>query len=267
MFQGMYFETHPSGASIALTILTSGYFPLHEDPARRIHYPHPFSEFESHHETPSPKAQGNAPGTPDTPSLALNADPAEAAPENPSGTLVTSYVPSGFHSSGTLPMGKYYPSNYEKRSHVHTPTPNPPKVAKSSSQVPTYGGLQKARPEGDARQKLQQYQRDMVAQATLAARKIMGGKEESSLSTPGFPSQGMPVSAPATADPSSPRLRPLGSPGPVTPMELESSAGSYLDKGRGAAGGSARDRERRPPMSPGDRMRAETRSPVATPAF
>lgn len=227
--------------------------------------PHPFNESESHQEATSPKGKGNASGTPDTPSLALNAEPAEAVPEKPSGTLVTSYVPSGLHVKGSLPMGKYYPSNYEKRSHVHKPTP--PKAAKSSSQVPTYGGLQKSRPEGDARQKLLQYQRDMVAQATLAARKVMGGNQEPSLSIPGLPSQDVPVSAPATVNPSSPRLRPLGSPGPVTPMELESSAGSYLDKGRGAAGGSARDRECRPARSPGGRMRAETRSPVATPAF
>lgn len=253
-----------------LTTLTSGYFPLHEDPSKRVRCPHPFSESPSQPGSPSPNGKGNAPGTPDTPSLALNAEPAEAVPEKPSGTLVTSYVPSGLHVSGSLPMGKYYPSNYEKRSHVHKPTPSSYKPAKSTSQVPTYGGLQKARPEGDARQKLQQYQRDMVAQATLAARKVMGGGNQApSLAIPGLPSQGgIPVSAPATANPSSPRLRPLGSPGPVTPMELESSAGSYLDKGRGAAGGSAaRDRERRPAMSPGNRIRAETRSPVATPAF
>ncbi|MBE3048305.1 hypothetical protein IMZ48_38535, partial [Candidatus Bathyarchaeota archaeon] len=51
-------------------------------------------------------------------------------------------------------------------------------------------------------------------------------------------------------------------------VELEGGEGSYLDKGRAvSAERSVRDRARGPPMSPGNRMRAETRSPVATPAF
>ena len=231
---------------------------------------HPFNQAESHR-APSPKGKAKGPDTPDTPSLALNAKPAKAAPEKKSDTLLTSYVPSGLHGAGTLPTGKYYPTNYENRSHTQKPAPNPPKAAKSASQVPTYGSgpgsSQKSRLEGDARQKLQQYQRDMVAQATLAARKVMGGSyQESNLAIPGLPTHGMPVSAPPIVNPSSPRLRPMGSPGPVTPMELEGSEGSYLDKG-GRLGASARDRERRQPMSPGNRMRAETRSPAATPAF
>lgn len=228
--------------------------------------PHPFSESGSHQEALSRKGKAKEPRTPDTPSFALNAEPVKVARGWPSGTLLTSYFPSGVHS-GTLPMGKYYPSNYEKRLDTQKSGPNPRKSARSAPQIPTYSASQNARLEGDARQKLQQYQRDMIAQASLAARKVMGGTQESNLSISGLPTHGVTTSAPLTANPASPKLRPLGSPGPVTPMELEGSEGSYLDKGRGAAGGSARDRERRRPMSPGNRMRAETRSPVATPAF
>lgn len=203
------------------------------------------------------------------PTLAFQDEPTRHSTSQQTDALLTSYVPSGLHS-GALPMGKYYPSNYEKRSHQQKTTFNAPKPAKSTSQVPTYtaAGSQKTRLEGDARQKLQQYQRDMVAQATLAARKVMGGRQGQNLTIPGFPPQGLPVSAPPTVNPSSPRLRPLGSPGPVTPMELGGSEGSYLDKGRTASvERSVRDRERRQPISPGNRMRAETRSPAATPAF
>lgn len=65
-----------------------------------------------------------------------------------------------------------------------------------------------SRNKSDIRKKLQQYQRDMVEQAALAGR----------------------MTVPGTGKPPSPRLAPLGSPGPVTPMELEERAG-YLIAG------------------------------------
>lgn len=104
----------------------------------------------------------------------------------------------------------------------------------SASQVATFNSASESprvRDEGDAKRKLQQYQRDMIAQATLAARKVLGSGENSTLKLPGFPVPCLPTGAPAT-NPISPRLRPLGSPGPVTPMELEATDGSYIDKGR-----------------------------------
>lgn len=77
-----------------------------------------------------------------------------------------------------------------------------------------------SRNESDAKRRLQQYQRDMIAQATLA---LNGGNVNaaalSSLRTIGFASM---------SKPSKPRLAPLGSPGPVTPMELEGSGEGYL---------------------------------------
>lgn len=217
---------------------------------------HPFDEADS--PSASPKGKAKAPKTA-APTLSLDDSPAQHHPTKPTDTLLTSYVPSGLHA-GSLPTGRYYPTNYEKRAHPQ-PAPKPTRSEPTYTSAPP-----RPRPEGDARQKLQQYQRDMVAQATLAARKLMGGSREGSPVAPGFPAHGMPVSAPPTANPSSPRLRPLGSPGPVTPMELEGSEGSYIDKGRGT-GGAAREGGRRQPMSPGNRMRAETHSPVATPAF
>lgn len=70
------------------------------------------------------------------------------------------------------------------------------------------------------KRKLQQYQRDMIAQARLS-------------SLPGTQEQ-----AAGSAEPTSPKLQPLGSPGPITPLELEESSG-YM-----AAGMREADRER-----------------------
>jgi hypothetical protein len=101
-----------------------------------------------------------------------------------------------------MPLGKYHPSNYKNKSKA---------VDKLSSLTPASPSQpQHVRKKSDIKKKLQQYQKDMVEQAALAGR----------MSFPG-------------AKPVSPRLLPLGSPGPVTPMELEESAG-YL--GAGARG-------------------------------
>lgn len=131
-------------------------------------------------------------------------------------------------------MGKYYPSNYvkrkeEKRSKKQTlrpptSTPASPIGSKSETQVPTTRdapAMAHSRNESDAKRRLQQYQRDMIAQATLALnRGNMNAAALSSLRTIGFTS--------LSSKPSKPRLAPLGSPGPVTPMELEGSEGGYL---------------------------------------
>jgi hypothetical protein len=89
----------------------------------------------------------------------------------------------------SLPLGKYHPSNYPSR--VKLPDQLGPQTHK--------------RQKSDIKKKLQQYQRDMVEQATLAGRLAMPGNMK----------------------PVSPRLAPLLSPGPVTPMELEERDG-YL---------------------------------------
>ncbi|KAI4868115.1 hypothetical protein F4820DRAFT_445466 [Hypoxylon rubiginosum] len=152
--------------------------------------------------------------------------------ESGSNTPVASYNPTG--GQDLLPMGKYYPSNYVKRKEekrgkqqsLRPPTSNhtSPIGSKSETQVPTTRDVSAtghSRNESEAKRRLQQYQRDMIAQATLA---LNGGKMNaatlSSLRTIGFTSM--------SNNPSKPRLVPLGSPGPVTPMELEGDEDGYL---------------------------------------
>ncbi|KAI1392201.1 uncharacterized protein F4822DRAFT_119105 [Hypoxylon trugodes] len=240
--------------------LPGGYFPLHED-QNRVYCPHPFQLDASKARLKSIERAGQS-GSPDAdriisttaatgviPSTTLPITMAERSarlappPQNASSvpestfdsgsnTPVASYMPTGTQDS-PLPMGKYYPSNYvkrkeEKRSRQQTrpPTSNPipPVSSKSETQVPTTrdSAMGHSRNESDAKRRLQQYQRDMIAQATLA---LNGGNVNAatlnSLRTIGFTSM--------SSKPSKPRLAPLGSPGPVTPMELEGSdEGGYL---------------------------------------
>ena len=98
-----------------------------------------------------------------------------------------------------MPLGKYHPSNYKNKSNAVE------KIAPTTPAAPNQP--HHARKKSDIKKKLQQYQRDMIEQAALAGRMPFPG-----------------------AKPISPRLLPLGSPGPVTPMELEESAG-YLGAG------------------------------------
>jgi hypothetical protein len=75
----------------------------------------------------------------------------------------------------------------------------------------------------------------MVAQATMAATEVLGTSKDSSTGSVALAQRNaalheLRLNAPAPHRPLSPRLLPLGSPGPVTPMELEAAASSYLDK-------------------------------------
>lgn len=98
-----------------------------------------------------------------------------------------------------MPLGKYHPSNYQNKSNtVEMMAPLTPAAPNQPHHT---------RKKSDIKKKLQQYQRDMVEQAALAGHMTFPG-----------------------AKPISPRLLPLGSPGPVTPMELEESSG-YLSAG------------------------------------
>ncbi|KAI1101448.1 hypothetical protein F4804DRAFT_11659 [Jackrogersella minutella] len=237
--------------------LPGGYFPLHED-QNRVYCPHPFQLDASKARLKSIE-RASLSDSPDTKTLVMKtgANPSTTLPvtmaerstrlgpsnapsrpqpsfESGSNTPVTSYMPTGSQDN-PLPMGKYYPSNYVKRKEekkgkqqhgrlsTSNPSPSPPMAAKSETQVPTTrdtSGMGHSRNESDAKRRLQQYQRDMIAQATLA---LNGGNVNaatiSSLRTIGFTSM---------SKPSKPRLAPLGSPGPVTPMELEGSEDGYL---------------------------------------
>lgn len=86
------------------------------------------------------------------------------------------------------------------------------------------------RTESEAQRRLQQYQRDMIAQTALAARQVLGRVEASKAvslaaiaSLHGAPVKSMQLGGTVISgpNPAAPKLEPLGSPGPVTPMELE----------------------------------------------
>ncbi|KAI5921729.1 hypothetical protein F4810DRAFT_702101 [Camillea tinctor] len=243
--------------------LPGGYFPLHED-QNRVYHPHPFQldaskarlkSIQRASDSSSPDsltaisnvtAVGTIPTTSTSTSTApavIMSDRAMPPPQlattnlprssssSRSTTPVASYMPTGTQNT-TMPMGKYYPSNYEKRKddkkRAHGARPltsdsTSANFSKSDSQVPTFKEsptMSHSRNESEAKRRLQQYQRDMIAQATLA---LNGGNVNAatlnSLRTMGFSNM---------SKPSKPRLVPLGSPGPVTPMELEGSEDGYL---------------------------------------
>lgn len=149
---------------------------------------------------------------------------------------VASYYPAGFHDT-PLPMGKYYPSNYEHRTksrqNSENSMPEPSWSTKSPDVTQANSSSPKKANEAELRRKMLQYQRDMVAQATLALGSSARSGSPSSIMLKGKPAKEFRFPTSGTHKPHSPKLAPLGSPGPVTPMELESSGGGYLDRGRG----------------------------------
>lgn len=181
--------------------------------------------------------------------------------ETLSNTPVASYLPSGAPDT-LLPMGKYYPTNYERRKRNKrqqqeqqllqeqdeaqqpqqtvsrsTALTSLSSSAKSDSQIPTRS-TDVSRHDSEVKRRLQQYQRDMIAQARLAANQVLGGASKTSQIPPASVTlNGVPLrnlqhfGASGIHKPVSPRLLPLGSPGPVTPMDLEGGDGGYLDRG------------------------------------
>jgi len=123
-------------------------------------------------------------------------------------------------------MGKYHPSNYKLVAPAISTglSPIPVSTQPTELEIPSPDKSNKRsayeRRTNDVKLKLQQYQRDMIAQARLAG--LPGGSQDQA----------------GSAKPSSPKLQPLGSPGPITPLELEESSG-YM-----AAGMRESDRER-----------------------
>lgn len=214
--------------------LPGGYFPLHEDPKGRVQRPHPFASESAHlrHSRASDSITMQA-------ERARHPHVAMPASVTHSSTPVSSYIASGFHDA-PQPLGKYYPSNYEHQHPQHDANHSrlapvadlATSSAKSDSHVP------QSRPESsrienpqmEMRRKMRQYQRDMIAQATM----VLGASTRTA--SPGVSLNGLPIkdielSGSTSLKPLSPRLHPLGSPGPVTPMELEASASNYVDLG------------------------------------
>ncbi|KAL6858243.1 hypothetical protein ACO1O0_005701 [Amphichorda felina] len=159
---------------------------------------------------------------------------------------VASYFPTGYRDNA-LPMGKYYPSNYESAQNQGSRPTSASPSSPAGSNSPGFSAFPNPPQQGasDAdvrlRTQLQQYKRDMVAQASRAASEVLGtsdhNKESPSRFGPrglkGFPGMEARFGGSSMHKPNAPRLHPLGSPGPVTPMELESSGSSYLDKDQG----------------------------------
>ncbi|KAJ2994392.1 hypothetical protein NUW58_g1572 [Xylaria curta] len=243
--------------------LPGGYFPLHEE-QHRVYRTHPFqldatkarmksirrASKDSPSDLPAPgrtavkgdigPATTNVPPAKadramEIPQLNVN-DVRRFEPASTSNTPVASYMPLGDRSN-PLPMGKYYPSNYERRKDEkkgkkHRPKTSDPTTSSSTNstlQVPASSQTSStghSRHESEAKRRLQQYQRDMMAQAAIALNR--GTTNEAALDSIrsyGFSSM---------MKPSKPRLVPLGSPGPVTPMQLEGSDVGYLEVHGGA---------------------------------
>jgi len=210
---------------VRLTTSYRGYFPNHETFPRQ-YKPHPFKP----ESTPSSPAISSASSPVSTPAI--------STPRIPPSALPVSYSPELM----SIPIGKYHPSNYKLVSPSTStpptstsPTSTPPTnvTPPTNLEIPSEGKKSKRpsqeRRPSEVRKKVQQYQRDMIAQARRA----------------GLPDSSVQGSAKSTK-PISPRLLPLGSPGPITPLELEESAGYLVAgaRGEGLVGrGSERERE------------------------
>ncbi|KAF5621491.1 hypothetical protein F52700_10911 [Fusarium sp. NRRL 52700] len=212
--------------------LPGGYFPLHEDPSSRVHRPHPFQH---HPDTRMSRLiSESGPIYADSPT----SHPAQGAIMSHSNTPVASYLAPGFHDH-PVPMGKYYPSNYESRNGAQSNSRSPlsgsvsSNAGSDSNAIPLAGDQSKV--DIELQRKLLQYQRDMVTQTSMAANELIissaksGGKP--GLSLKDLPLRDSRFATPGFQKPLSPRLLPIGSPGPVTPMELEKVGdGDYMSR-------------------------------------
>ena len=139
------------------------------------------------------------------------------------------------------PLPRFHPAAYESASLENTA--HTPRKSRPSAHGRQYS---------DAKQQIHRYQRDIVANATRAARLTLSPK--------------------ATQSPSSPRLHPIGSPGPVTPLALEGEI-DYLmarDTGSPSSKNNGRDLVESLLQKENERRahprRAESLSPAVSPA-
>ncbi|KAM7186544.1 hypothetical protein V8F33_011748 [Rhypophila sp. PSN 637] len=233
--------------------LPGGYFPFHEDPTSRVRQGHPFQVDTIQARRASIRQASIESGSTAKMSASINQvrklgsvskSPQFAfgripdAASSGSHTPVSSYLPIGANEGAALPMGKYYPSNYENTSaYRQRPVTKSNLTAsiKSEPQVPKYRReASHTRTGSDVKLRLLQYQRDMIAQATVAASALLeknGANVDPKTLAAGSSLKHINLGGTMlkTHKPLSPRLAPLGSPGPVTPMELEGPGGDgYL---------------------------------------
>jgi len=191
----------------------SGYFPNHDGEITRSYKSHPF---QNHHEFKLSQSV-----LPDSPfDMSALSSPVHETPRGPQSLLSPGFPPEILN----MPLGKYHPSNYNSPASSSANTPSvtsvPPPFPSTHLKIPQTNGKRPAPPRSiherrgsDVKRKIQQYQRDMIAQARLKS------------------SDSIPM---AMKEPNSPKLTPLGSPGPITPFELEESDG-YLTAGTKAS--------------------------------
>lgn len=144
------------------------------------------------------------------------------------------------------PMGKYHPANYKSpaNSQVSTPTSAPRSLPPTNLSIPastkrrTKDRPSHGRKNSDMTRKLHQYQKDMIAQARSAASISIASTMD-----------GM------KKEPNSPRLQPAGSPGPITPFELEDIDNEgYIAAGHRARQGLQFESDRRESMQAMQRL-------------
>ncbi|KAL2062129.1 hypothetical protein VTL71DRAFT_6395 [Oculimacula yallundae] len=198
--------------------LPGGYFPNHEE-VTKSYRSHPFSNHpgRSHQsESPMNMSPTFTPTSDTTPKMSTHMLSSSAFGQ------FSPPIPETLR----IPMGKYHPSNYKSPvstgSSTPTSTPRAPLPPNNLSipSMPNKRGSNDRpgheRKSSDTKRKLQEYQRNMIAQARSAA--------------PVAVKDGSVSRAPK---PTSPRLQPLGSPGPITPFELEEADG-YIVAGSSA---------------------------------
>lgn len=202
---------------------------MHEDPKSRVWQPHPFQLDASKAKhismrraaTASQASTYAATSIPEPTSFPLTG-PATAANMSESHTPASSYISIGAHDGVALPLGKYHPSNYGKltasrsRNHKTAAAPHDPHQEPSP-----------ARNDSDLQRRLLQYQQDMTNMAMMA---VARSKEGAASGASGVPDSTLSVIQ--TCKPVSPRLTPLGSPGPITPMSLEAGRDGYVTVSR-----------------------------------
>lgn len=217
--------------------LPGGYFPNHESPtAAPAHRSHPFSNTSQRYlDSPDMSATSSLAASPsDLPVPSMHLQLPSTVPFTPS--LLSPSIPEPL----VKPIGKYHPSNYK--------SPNSTEVSSPALAIPdsVQGGKRRnreknavasgmgghGRTNSDVTRKIQQYQRDMISQAqALAAKNSMNGS----------PTDRRVSGRGEKRQPTSPRILPAGSPGPITPLELEEEAGEeegYLAAGTRRRGGS-----------------------------
>ncbi|KAF2816842.1 uncharacterized protein BDZ99DRAFT_2917 [Mytilinidion resinicola] len=144
-----------------------------------------------------PPPTGSSPLSPRVESLAI---PSQARRQPPPHARQSS---TGSSSLRLPSLPRFHPANFPSQ---HSSSANTPEVGGGNSPQPPPSPRAQQKQYSDAQRQLYMYQRELLATASRSSRTAPGPK------------------------PTSPRLIPLGSPGPVTPLELEGHDG-YLMSG------------------------------------